>query len=82
MSEFDPCLAFARLRALMNIDVLDESQSTELNDLLNLANQSDPVVYQEQWVPYIHGFPHHFHEFFGKQTPSVPPGFSCDGEEG
>lgn len=61
MSHSNPPPDFAELRSLLHARKLDTERFLAL---IRAAHQHDPALYEEVWLPYLRGFPHHFQGAF------------------
>lgn len=63
---------FAEVRSLMNQPHIEEAQWDELRPLLHQLRREHPDVYQEEYLPYLRGFSHHFEAHFRAHPLRVP----------
>lgn len=51
---------FGELRQLMNAPNLSDTQRTQLWELIVRNAKESESRHTQQWLPYMHNFPHHF----------------------
>lgn len=57
---------FGELRALLQQPSWDDFVREQVLALVTNAHEEDPKVYEETWLPYMQGFPHHWRAPLGQ----------------